>query len=65
MTAVPTPEMLLQVGVGYLDAEYVKLDEGVAFAIDDQLINAPEWNINAAAQYSINPWRYGFIDTAA
>ena len=54
MTAVPTPEMLLQVGVGYLDAEYVKLDEGVAFAIDDQLINAPEWNINAAAQYSID-----------
>ena len=46
--------MLLQVGVGYLDAEYVKLDEGVAFAIDDQLINAPEWNINAAAQYAID-----------
>ena len=54
MTAVPTPEALLQVGVGYLDAEYVKLDEGVAFDIDDDLINAPEWNINAAAQYSIN-----------
>ena len=54
MTAVPVPEALLQVGVGYLDAEYVKLDEGVAFDIDDDLINAPEWNINAAAQYSIN-----------
>ena len=53
--SLPIPmQMLLQVGVGYLDAEYVKLDEGVAFDIDDQLINAPEWNINAAAQYTIN-----------
>ncbi|MDE0158190.1 MAG: TonB-dependent receptor [Gammaproteobacteria bacterium] len=51
MTAAPTPAALLQVGVGYLDAEYVKLDEGVQFDIDDDLINAPEWNINVAAQY--------------
>ena len=51
MTAAPTPEALLQVGVGYLDAEYVKLDSGVLFDVDDDLINAPEWNINVAAQY--------------
>ena len=51
MTMAPTPAALLQIGVGYLDAEYAKLDEGVAFDIDDDLINAPEWNINVAGQY--------------
>ncbi|MCY4155220.1 MAG: TonB-dependent receptor [Gammaproteobacteria bacterium] len=51
LTAAPVPAALLQVGVGYLDAEYVQLDEGVPFDIDHDLINAPEWNINVAAQY--------------
>lgn len=61
MTAVPTPESLLQVGVGYLDAEYVKLDSGVLFDVDDDLINAPEWNINVAAQYEYSLGNMGSL----
>ena len=61
MTAAPTPAALLQVGVGYLDAEYVKLDEGVPFTTDHDLINAPEWNINVAAQYEYSLGNMGSL----
>jgi len=52
MTAAPTPQTLLQVGVGYLDAEYGKLEgSSIERLSGKDLINAPEWNINVAAQY--------------
>lgn len=61
MTAAPAPQMLLQAGVGYLDAEYTKLDEGVNFQIEDDLVNAPEWNINVGAQYEYNLGDWGSL----
>ncbi len=55
MTAAPVAEALLQVGIGYLDSKYVRLDDDVVeFDIDGELTNAPEWNVTVAAQYEYN-----------
>ncbi|MFT6888751.1 MAG: iron complex outermembrane receptor protein, partial [Halioglobus sp.] len=52
MTAVPSEASLIQIGIGYLDAEYVELDESVdQLGLDFDLVNAPEWNINIGGQY--------------
>ncbi len=59
MTAVPVPEALIQLGVGYLDAKYVELDASVAaLTLDHKLVNAPDWNVNVSAQYeySLGDW---------
>lgn len=59
MTALPMDDALIQLGIGYLDAEYVELDASVAnLVLSDDLINAPKWNLNLAAQYeySIGDW---------
>ena len=58
-TAIPMDDALIQLGIGYLDAEYVELDASVAnLQITDDLINAPKWNLNVAAQYdySLGDW---------
>ncbi len=55
MTAVPSAASLIQIGVGYLDAEYVELDDTVSqFTLDSELVNAPEWNINIGGQYKFD-----------
>lgn len=58
-TWVPVPEALIQVGVGYLDAEYTELDAAVSqLTLDSKLVNAPDWNLNVTAQYeySLGDW---------
>lgn len=58
-TAVPIDDALIQLGIGFLDAEYVELDASVSnLTLQDDLINAPKWNLNLAAQYeySIGEW---------
>jgi len=58
MTAVPVEEALIQVGVGYLDAEYTEIESnngvplpGIVISTDSKLVNAPKWNLVTAAQY--------------
>ena len=52
MTALPIDDALIQLGIGYLDAEYSKLDASVSnLTLQDDLINAPKWNINLSGQY--------------
>lgn len=63
-TFVPVPEALIQLGVGFLDAEYTEIDTannpfgGIVISLDHELVNAPKWNIVAAAQYeySLGDW---------
>lgn len=64
MTAVPTAQSLIQVGIGYLDAEYVELDATVdQLTLDSELVNAPEWNINLAGQYEFDLGTSGTLTT--
>jgi iron complex outermembrane receptor protein len=65
MTAVPVEEALIQLGIGYLDAEYTEIESnngvplpGIVIDLDSKLVNAPKWNIVAAAQYdySLGDW---------
>jgi iron complex outermembrane receptor protein len=59
LTAVPGANWLIQAGVGYLDAEYTKLDPSQNFTTDlreltlaSKLVNAPEWTTNVGVQYT-------------
>ncbi|UCG73901.1 MAG: TonB-dependent receptor [Chromatiales bacterium] len=61
LTAIPIESLLLQLGVGYLDAEYTELDpredfftDLVPFDKDSELVNAPEWSVNASGEYTYN-----------
>ncbi|NKB36822.1 MAG: TonB-dependent receptor [Gammaproteobacteria bacterium] len=67
MTAVPVDEALIQLGIGYLDAEYTEIDTannpfgGIVISQDSKLVNAPKWNIVAAAQYDYNLGDWGTL----
>ncbi len=56
--AALTTGLRLQVGIGYLDAEYVKLDQAglpgltIPVTLDSKLMDAPEWSINLGLNYS-------------
>ncbi len=59
LTAVPGANWLIQAGVGYLDAEYTRLDPSQNFTTDlrsitlaSKLVNAPEWTSNVGVQYT-------------
>ena len=59
LTAVPSANWLIQAGVGYLDAEYTRLDPSQNFTTDlreitlnSKLVNAPEWTTNVGIQYT-------------
>ncbi len=61
LTAAPSANWLIQVGVGYLDAEYTRLDPSQNFTTDlreitlaSKLVNAPEWTTNVGIQYTAN-----------
>lgn len=52
ISAVPVTGLLLQGGVGYLDAEYTKLSPGVVnITLDSRLPSAPKWTTNFSASY--------------
>ena len=68
VTAVPVPEALIQVGIGYLDAEYTEIESlngvplpGIVIDTDSELVNAPKWNIVAAASYEYNIGDWGTL----
>ena len=59
LTAVPGTNWLIQAGIGYLDAEYTRLDPNQNFSadireltLDSELVNAPEWTGNLGVQYT-------------
>lgn len=67
MTAVPVPEALVQLGIGFLDAEYTFIDTannpfgGIVIDLDSDLVNAPKWNVVAAAQYEYGLGDWGTL----
>ncbi len=53
LQAQPTTELLLNLGVGHVDARYVELDDTVrAVTLDDTLPRTPEWNLVFSPQYT-------------
>jgi iron complex outermembrane receptor protein len=66
-TAVPVPEALIQVGIGYLDAKYTEIDNagnplgGIVISLDHKLVNAPKWNIVASGSYEYNIGDWGTL----
>jgi iron complex outermembrane receptor protein len=54
-TWVPTSAWIIQVGVGYIDAEYAELDDSVTsvgITDDNELPQTPEWSANAGVAYT-------------
>ena len=54
LTASPTDKLLLESTIGYLNAEYTRVD-GIAavngLTTDTQFVNTPEWSITSAVSY--------------
>ncbi|WP_417624837.1 TonB-dependent receptor [Paremcibacter congregatus] len=56
LTAVPTDELVIEAGLGYLDAQYTDINAEAASAgltQDHLLVNTPEWSLNMAVGYTI------------
>ena len=58
LSAVPLPGLLINGGVGFLDANYTRLDPSLALATDirsitlnSKLPNAPKWQLNGSVAY--------------
>jgi iron complex outermembrane receptor protein len=55
--AALTGGLRLNLGIGYLDAEYTEIDPGAItdnLSVDSKLVNAPKWSVNAGAAYAVN-----------
>ncbi len=65
LVAALTADLRLQAGVGYLDAEYTRLDDGglagliIPVTLDSKLMNTPEWSFNLNLIYSTDLQRMG------
>ncbi|WP_414901621.1 TonB-dependent receptor [Sphingomonas flavalba] len=51
--AVPADNLVLEGGLGYLDARYRSLEPGAQLTLNNRLVNTPKWSVNAAIAYSI------------
>jgi iron complex outermembrane receptor protein len=54
LVARPANGLDVQLGLGYLDAEYDELAPGIGWSIDNELPDAPELSVNAAIQYAMD-----------
>ncbi len=57
LTAVPNDNLVIEAGLGYLDAKYTRVNAEAAgpegISTSKQLVNTPEWSVNLAVGYSI------------
>ncbi len=53
LVAMPVSQLLLTAGVGYTDAKYTKLDEGLPITLDTRFVKTPKWSTTLSAQYSV------------
>ncbi|MFC7050010.1 TonB-dependent receptor [Emcibacter nanhaiensis] len=53
IVARPTPELNLNLGLGYLDNKYTYLADSVGYSKDNELPLSSKWMINAGAEYEI------------
>ena len=62
-----TTDFRIQAGIGYLDAEYVKLnprglsDLTIPVTLDTKFMNAPEWSFNLGLNYSTH-LQFGLLE---
>lgn len=70
LTAIPADGWLIEVGLGYLQAEYTELEASENFVtdlrsitLDSELVNAPEWSTNLALQYAHDLGQVGQLIT--
>ncbi|MBL4802813.1 MAG: TonB-dependent receptor, partial [Emcibacter sp.] len=57
LTAVPTDNLVIEAGLGYLDAKYTNINAEAAMAgltTNHQLVNTPEWSLNMAVGYTMS-----------
>ena len=65
VTAAVTDELSVDAAIGYLDAEYTRLDESglqglaVPITLDSEFQNAPRWSVNLGLQYATQLQRLG------
>ena len=65
LVAALTADLKFQAGVGYLDAEYTRLDEAglagliIPVTLDSKLMNTPQWSVNLNLIYSTDLQRMG------
>lgn len=52
LTAVPTRGLNFTASLGYLDAQYTKLNPGATVTLDTEFVKAPEWTTSAALSYT-------------
>jgi len=51
-TALPTSQLLLTAGVGYIDAKYTEVDPVAPISTDTSFVKTPEWSITLSGQYT-------------
>ena len=67
IVAAVTDEFSVDAAIGYLDAEYTRLDESalqglaVPITLDSELQNAPQWSVNVGLQYATQLQRLGTL----
>jgi len=65
--AAVTDEFSVDAAIGYVDAEYTRLDEtglqglAVPITLDSELQNAPRWSVNLGLQYATQLQRLGTL----
>jgi len=59
LLALPIEDVSLRLGLGFLDSEYKQLTLGGVDLSGNELITAPEWNINAAFDWEFASGKWG------
>lgn len=57
--ALPTDNLNLSLGVGYLDTKWKTLKPGTVIPLDGDLPQTPEWTVSAAARYTFQLGKLG------
>ncbi|WP_374764110.1 TonB-dependent receptor [Yunchengibacter salinarum] len=55
VSAVPLPDLSIDASVAYLADKYTELEPNVTIPEDAELPEAPSWNMNFGAQYTLHP----------
>lgn len=57
--AAVTSDLTLSGSLGYLDAQYRKLESGTTIALGNRFVNTPDWTANIGAAYDVHLGRHG------
>ena len=54
--AVPADGLTIEMGIGWLDAQFLETAPGAQVTTSNELINAPEWSLSAGISYEFPAW---------